>query len=169
MTWKVSMLCVLASLVTAMADTLWCEPDGTISAWVTDSMEGAQLPISATATPAFRFDPDANPELVRDLALDMSEFRVVAGNLYRGGSPVVVAGPRSGGRLALFMLARSRCVSALGITVDSPADLRSKMPEIIAACLATNNLGTAQAVAKANSVLIPLVQWQLLQLQTREK
>lgn len=162
MTWKISALCVLLSLVAAIADTLWCEPDGTISAWVPDSMEGAQLPISATATPALRFDPDANPGLARELARDMSAFRVVDGNLLRDGNPVAVAGPKPGGRLAMFKLIRARCASVLGVMVASPADLRAKLPEIIAGCIATNNLGTAQAVAKANSVLIPLVQWQLL-------
>lgn len=163
MTGKITVLCLCASLVSATADTLWCEPDGTISAWVPDSMEGVRLPISATATPSIRFDPDANPGLVRELARDMRSFRLVAGTLLQNGNPVAVSGPKPGGRLALFALVSARCASVLGVMVSSPADLRAKLPVIIAGCMATNNLGTAQAVAKANSVLIPLVQWQLLE------
>lgn len=145
-------------LASSVAAAIVCFQDNEV-VYVTDD---DHVPADMAGLPRLELDGESNADVIAQIRLTPREFSLVGTNLMHRGTPVSLMPSRAGSRRAMFALVRTRCASALGVMVASPADLRAKLPDIIAGCIATNNLGTAQAVAKANSVLIPLVQWQLL-------
>lgn len=109
------------------------------------------------------FDVESNGALVDDIITNRSPYSLVGTNLTKNASPVAVVPDKTGGRRALFNEVKSNLATYFSITVTGPANLRSQLPTILTACIATNQIGSAPAVAKANGVLIPLVQLQLLE------